>query len=291
MKKYLAFVLIFIVCMTMLSSLAGTIVKPFALRCESKDWWRTKNGWESFQWVDHTSRTNTSYRLITNEVPVKVSASRYILAEIDKDLNIVTYTVKDASIRSKDGYKYNIENVAPATYNLSTGKFYTEMTEDEKRGLWIAYTNKVIEADKASEARWTAPAKFDISKTPKEYLAELLKDRKWSGLILEEQDELKAELETYSDEWLRINDPKTYFGLEWHMRYEWFRDDSTEQQKKARSDRSMSRRNRAFSTENSFSVTASSDKKVEEMRAAELKSQQERSAWCKEQMVDWNKLN
>ena len=292
MKRYFLFVILLFICiLACQQGLMADTIKPFALSCESKDWWRTKNGWESFMWVDHTSTTNTSYRLVTNEAPTKVSNRRSVSALVDKDLNIISYTVSDAYVDRTDGYKYDIDKVAPATYDLVNGKFYTEMTEDEKRGLWIAYTNKVVTADKAREARWTAPAKFDISKTPKEYLTELLKDRKWSELTPDEQSELKDELKTYTSEWQRINDPKTYFGLEWHMRYEWFRDDETEQQKKARAENATRRGRRRLPTSDVSLTAASSAKRVAEMRAAESKAQDEYSEWCKAQLVDWDALD
>ena len=295
MKRCFLFVILLFVCvLAYQKNLMADTIKPFALRCESTDWWRTKNGWESFKWVDHTSTTNTSYRLVTNEAPTEVSTRRSVVsvsAFVDKDLNIISYTVRDVYVDRTNGYKYDINKVAPATYDLVNGKFYTEMTEDEKRSLWAAYTNKVVTADIARESRWTAPAKFDISKTPKEYLKELLKDRKWSELTPDEQSEIKDELKTYTSEWQRINDPKTYFGLEWHVRYEWFRDDETEQQKKARTENSSRRGRRRLQTSDMSLTAASSAERVSEMRAAERKAQDEHSKWCKAQLVDWDALD
>lgn len=290
MKKFLLLFLMVFCFITLLAE----IVRPTAFYPTSqKDWWRTKNGWESFQWTDHNGRTNTSYRLIGTTSNTVVSASRdAVSAVIDPSLKVLEYTVESAYL---DNFQYDISRIAPATYDLVNGQFYTDMTEEQKVALWVAYTNKQYQAYAARESRWTAPAKFDISKTPKEYLTELLKGRKWSELIPEEQDSLKDEIKVYTDEWRRINDPRGYFGLEYIFKYEMFTDTRTEQQKKS-SESSAARRGRRFNpkrdvTRDDLAVVASSVELMAKRRAAERKAQDEHSKWCKAQLVDWDALD
>ena len=289
MKKFL---LLFLMVFAFFMALAE-IVRPTAFYPPTqKDWWRTKNGWESFYWTDHSGHTNTAYRLIGTTSNTVVSASRQeVTAVVDPQLNVLEYTVKSAHL--DENFGYDINRVAPATYDLVNGQFYTDMTEDAKTGLWVAYTNQQYQAHLARESRWTAPAKFDISKTPKEYLTELLKGRKWSELIPEEQDALKQEIKVYTDEWQRINDPRGYFGLEYLFKFEWFADDRTEQQKK-RSE-SVGRRGRLRPrgdvTRDDLTVVASSAELMAKRRAAERKAAEEHTKWCREQMVKWDDLD
>lgn len=291
MKRFL---LLFLMLFAFLTLMAETVRPSAFYPPVQKDWWRTKNGWESFQWTDHRGYTNTAYRLIGTTSNTVVSASHGdIKAVVDPALNVIEYTV-DSAYLEKD-FSYDLNRVAPAKYDLVNGQFYTEMDDAAKVALWVAYTNKQYQAYVARESRWTDPAKFDISKTPKEYLTELLKGRKWSELIPEEQDALKSEIKVYTDEWQRINDPRGYFGLEYIFKYEMFADDRTEQQKK-RSEASAAGRGRRFHprgdvTRDDLTVVASSVELMAKRRAEARKAADEHTKWCKEQMVDWDALD
>ena len=289
MKKFLLLFLMVFCFFTLLAE----IVRPTAFYPPSqKDWWRTKNGWESFQWTDHNGRTNTAYRLIGTTSNTVVSATRSeVSAVIDPSLNVIEYTVKSAYL---DNFKYDISRVAPATYDLVNGQFYTDMTEEQKAALWSAYTNTQYQAYLVRERRWTDPAKFDISKTPKEYLTELLKGRKWSELIPEEQYALNSEIRTYTDEWRRINDPRDYFGLEYIFKYEMFADDRTEQQKKRSENLGVRRGKRGVrvdTTREDFTVVASSVELMRKRKDEERKAADAHTEWCKQQMVNWDELD
>lgn len=289
MKKFLLLFLMIFCVFTLLAE----IVRPTAFYPPTqKDWWRTKNGWESFQWTDHNGQTNTAYRRIGTTHNTVVRATRQeISAVIDPSLNVLEYTVKSDYL---DNFKYDISRVAPATYDLVNGQFYTDMTKEQKVALWVAYTNTQYQAYVAREKRWTDPAKFDISKTPKEYLTELLKGRKWSELIPEEQYALKKEIRTYTDEWQRINDPREYFGLEYIFRYEMFADDRTEQQKNRSENLGFRRgklRRRGDAIREDSTFVASSVELMKKRKAEERKAVDAHTAWCKRQMVNWDELD
>jgi hypothetical protein len=79
-----------------------------------------------------------------------------------------------------------------------------------KNGTKLIWNNNTpVEKEEAS-----APAKFDLSKTPDEYKAALLGDRSYDDLMPNEKRELSSEVAAYRIEWTRINDPEAW----WRMR-------------------------------------------------------------------------
>lgn len=212
--------------------------KPFAFGLPSQTWWRVRMNQEEFKWVDHTGKTNMGIRpLLVNEGEIRSSTrvsggSNGISAEIGPDFTVLTYTIGSARLDDKT-YAYDINRVAPGTYDLVNGKWYPEMTDDEKNAKWAVYTNKVIQGIIADIKERTAPAKFDVSKSPEEYKTWLMGGRDPETLTPEEEHEINIEYGIYQLEWTRVNDPEHY------KRIPMPRDQIlTEQQKKARSDRS-----------------------------------------------------
>lgn len=104
-----------------------------------------------------------------------------------------------------EDYSYTILELAPGVY--TEGKFYTDMTDEEKRSMWEAYIAKAKSDRAAKDAIKYAPAKFDVTMDPEEYKATLMVGRTEEDLTPEEEAEIALESATYSDEWLRINDP------------------------------------------------------------------------------------
>ena len=216
MLRYLLLMFVFVFAMVMQ---AATVPYAFVDAPENAPWWVERIKKERICLVDHLGKTNWTLRLKTaTNVICRVGN-----ATVSPDLKVLTYTVGSAPIEN-----WSIANVCPGTYNLQTNVFYTEMTDEAKTALWVAYTNTVIQAKLASEAERTAPAKFDVSKTPAEFKAELLGDRDVKDLTPEERREFRQEYGRYVDEWVRINEPD-----KWRPTLEPFKSENrlTEQQK------------------------------------------------------------
>lgn len=224
MKRFLVLMLFFIVFVMQLSA----YIRPFTCPPTEQEWWRTRTGSEKFLWVDHNGHTNTVVRKVadTGDVTTIGSSFRTVTAVFGADHTLKSYTL-DSSMLNKDG-SYNLDKVAPATYDMINGKWYGDMTVEEKTALWVVYTNKVHLAYLADKAIREAPAKFDVSKTPEEYKKELLGDRKLEDLLPEERLEFFQEFHKYEDEWTRINQPNRW------RRIPFLNENLTEQQKKGR---------------------------------------------------------
>lgn len=229
----------FLLALTAMISFADDVVyipKPYAFGLSTQSWWRVRLNQEEFRWVDHTSKTNMAIRPLLkvestepNE-DTKVSSGNNVSATIGPDFTVKTYTVMNATLR--DDKSYDVNKIAPGTYDLVNGKWYTEMTLEEKHAKWAVYTNKVIQAILADIAERKAPAKFDVSKDPEEYLKFLMGDRDPETITPEEEREIRVEFAAYQLEWTRVNDPENY------KRSLFPRDEIlSEQQKKARSER------------------------------------------------------
>lgn len=237
MKKFcLMFCLVFLALFAFGDN-AVWMPKPFAFGLPSQTWWRVRMNQEEFRWVDHTCKTNTSIRpLLISEgeqrASTRVGGGNGIHAEIGPDFRVLSYTIESARL-NETNYSYDINRIAPGTYDLINGKWYPEMTDEEKHAKWAAYTNQVIQGIIADIKERKAPAKFDVSKTPGEYRAWLMGGRDPETLTPEEEREINIEYNIYRLEWTRVNDPDHY------KRIPLPRDTIlTERQKKDRLDRS-----------------------------------------------------
>ena len=198
------------------------ILEPTCTKLEAK-WWMSRYNKELFQWTDHTGHTNTVQNIATN--PVVKASGRDCSITFGTNLVWQTYTVSSGHLGQD--YSYSLSNIAPGTY--TNGLFYTQMTDEQKTELWVAYTNRCIQAYYAHQAEKYADAKFDVSMDPEEYKAKLFEGRSDDDLLPEEKSFLMNEYHTYYREWLRINDPD-----EWDMPF--FKEPIlTEKQKAARS--------------------------------------------------------
>lgn len=205
MKKYILMVLVLLAFMCVMADVK--IVRPFAQPTTNQTWWvQRKFNKENVEWIDHTGHTNKTQRVIGSTDNFTGGDGRGKSITIAPDLTVLTYTVSSAYV--DDGW--SIDNVAPGTYDLVNGKWYTDMTVEEKTGMWVAYTNKVIQARYERELEKNAPAKFDVSRTPEEYEAVLLNGREYEDLAPADRADIRRELNTYRREWIRINDPLNY---------------------------------------------------------------------------------
>lgn len=201
MKRFLTcFLFLFALCMWFAA--AAEILEPTCSTKEAK-WWMTRYGNVQYAWTDHTGREHTIIAPATNEV-IKSSSGSYG-ASITFTSNLVwqTYTLTSGHIN--EDYSYDLSRIAPGTY--TNGLFYTQMSDAQKTELWVAYTNKVIQAQLAHLAKKYADAKFDVSMDPAEYKELLMQGRNEENLLPEEKRAIDSEYRTYYDEWLRINDP------------------------------------------------------------------------------------
>lgn len=206
MKKLFLFVTII-----SLSLIGSAEVKVPTAQLGITKWWQERKGIEVVSWTDHNGKTNSCSRMKGSQDVLKSSNGRGCSIKISPELQVLEYKVSS-------GYRTNtsdLSQIAPATYDLINGKFYTEMTEEEKKALWDAYDAKVAEQKAAEEAERNAPAKFDVSKTPAEYRASLLGDRDPATLTREERRELIREVGLYTKEYNRINrlDEPPHLGL------------------------------------------------------------------------------
>lgn len=223
MRKYIALVLMLLVCLSVMA--ADSFIKPYAQPTTNQLWW-TARKWnkERIEWVDHLGHTNITLRTINGTENERAGSGNGVSIVIAPDLSVVSYTLSHAYI--DEGW--SIAKVAPGTYDFKVGKWYGDMTDEEKTAMWVAYTNQVAEAKAAHEAMLKAPAKFDVSRTVEEYEAFLLGDRVFEDLTPEEKLEVRRELAKYKDEWTRVNDPENY---ELHLPDPRHRNGMTEQQK------------------------------------------------------------
>lgn len=235
MKRFVA-----LICFVLLAAFAfaeGEKVhtRPFAFGVEKQPWWRARMNNEEFRWVDHHGRTNTAVRAllkVEEENPDARVSNQGVYGFVRPDFTFVSYTVTHGA--TKEGtYEYNIDNVAPGTYDLINGKWYDDMTIEEKHAKWAVYTNKCIQAVLADIAERSAPAKFNVERSPEEYKEFLLGGRDESTLTPDEMREIRAEYNLYRLEWIRVNDPENYRPKLTPK----FNENLSEQQKKARSER------------------------------------------------------
>lgn len=186
--------------------------KPYAQTTTNQLWYMVKKGVERFEWVDHLGRTNIGSRVIGSTTNTRTSSRNYGIT-VDAQLNALEYEVFNVSFF--DGW--DIKNICPGKYDLVGGKWYFDMTDAEKTAAWVAYTNSYITAynDRIAKEKEeaSAPAKFDLSKTPDEYKASLLGDRSYDDLMPNEKRELSADVAEYRIEWTRINDPEAWWRM------------------------------------------------------------------------------
>lgn len=207
MKKYflLLMVLFTFVFMSVLAD--SNIVRPFAQTTTNQKWYvQRKWNKENVEWIDHTGRTNLAQRVIGSTTDVKGGDGHGKSIVLTSDLKVKYYTIDYANV--SEGWSIN--NVAPGTYDFENGKWYTDMTDEEKTAMWVAYTNKVIQAELKREAERNAPAKFDVTHTPDEYMEFLLAGRELEDLAPEDQRDIRREFYKYRREWIRVNDPLNY---------------------------------------------------------------------------------
>ena len=184
-----------------------TIPSAFLMPTNEVPWWMAAQNKEKVALIDHYGKTNVATRLVGQTSNVSVSGSHQgIRAVVSPDLQVLKYIVPGVSIE----FGWSIAQVCPGIYNLETNKFYSQMTDAEKTELWVAYTNKVIQAALAEEAEARAPAKFDISMSVEEYKASILGDRVYDDLTPSERREVNRKVAVYEKEWIRINDPEKY---------------------------------------------------------------------------------
>lgn len=186
------------------------IIRPFAQATTNQVWWQVKKGRERVEFIDHTGRTNFAYRTIGSTENFKWSNNNTV-ATIAPDLSVLEYTIRHGR------YDYTLDMIAPATYDLVNGKWYTELTDAEKEALWKAYIDRVIAERKAWEAERYAPAKFDVSRTPEEYQEYLLGGRDLEDVTPAEARQIAHEVAVYKREWQRIHDPEAYDGPKIHI--------------------------------------------------------------------------
>lgn len=198
MKKFLLFILCFLFAFVAMCA----VQEPTCFKLPDP-WWYSRHNNELFGFTDHNGKTNKVTVSKSDEVCKASAGWNDASIVFGKDLQWIEYTVKSASV-GRD-YSYNIENIAPGVY--SNGLFYTQMTLEQKTALWVAYTNKLIQAYWEHQKVKYADAKFDVSMDPEEYKAQLMEGRTEEDLTPDERREIMAEYRKYYDEWLRINDP------------------------------------------------------------------------------------
>ncbi len=228
MKRYLVLAFLMILFALALSIEAAEPIRPYAQNTTNQVWWLLKKGIKKYEWVDHTGRTNTWQREVASTNNTRTSNQRYGIT-ITPDLQVVQYEVFYGPI-----VNWDIKDIAPAKYDMVKGPWYYDLDNASKTALWVAYTNSYINAEldrrAKLEAEASAPAKFDVSKTPDEYKADLLGDREYDELMPAEKRALNQELSKYRIEWTRINDPDQWRRLREPM-FPGRGDNLTEQQK------------------------------------------------------------
>lgn len=217
MKKWFAFILLMIVCLitaTVQAVQVGTRrddVKQ-APTIEKTDppaemWWLQTYDVDCYRIVDVFGKPHPKE---TGVVTVKKGTTTYktqhwpIIVEYDLVRCTWTKITVENAIVGED-YSYTILELAPGEY--TDGKFYTDMTDEEKRAKWEAYIVYIKDKRAAKNAIKYADAKFDVTMDPEEYKATLMVGRTEEDLTPEEEAEIALEVATYSDEWLRVNDP------------------------------------------------------------------------------------
>ena len=205
MKKFMLLVLFVLACIT----LHAQYSMPYAYHVPTNEvpWWLAAHGKEKFALVNHKGETNTTIRKVGLTSNFTIGGGNGTArALVTPDCKILKYTIPGVNIER--GWSTN--NICPGTYDLQNGKFYIELTGEEKLAMWIAYTNQVIQAALAEEAAAKAPAKFDVSMTPDEFKAQLLGDRVMEDLLPAERRDINSQVSVYRREWIRINDPEKY---------------------------------------------------------------------------------
>lgn len=231
MKRYLVLAFLMILFALALSIEAAEPIRPYAQNTTNQVWWLLKKGIRKYEWVDHNGRTNVWQREVASTNNTRTSNQRYGIT-IAPDLQVVQYEVFYGPI-----VEWDIKDIAPGKYDMVNGPWYYDLDDASKTALWVAYTNSYINAEldrrAKLEAEASAPAKFDVSKTPDEYKADLLGDREYDELMPAEKRALNKELSKYRIEWTRINDPDQWCRL----REPLFpgRDDNRTEQQKIRS--------------------------------------------------------
>ena len=238
MKRFIVLFFFMLLFALAFSIEAAEPIRPYAQNTTNQVWWLLKKGIQKYEWVDHNGHTNTWQRQVASTNNTRTSSRNYGIT-IAPDLTVVEYEVFNGPV-----VNWDIKDIAPAKYDMVNGPWYYDLTDADKTALWVAYTNSCIQAEydrrAKLEAEASAPAKFDVSKTPDEYKAELLGDREEGDLMPAEKRVLNTELAKYRIEWTRINDPDQWRRL----REPLFpgRDDGRTEQQKIRSRSSYRRR-------------------------------------------------
>ena len=207
MKKFILMMFILLAFFVCMVADAAPIIRPYAQTTTNQVWWvQRKYNQENVEWIDHTGHTNTARRVIGSTEDFKGGSGRGKSVTIAADLTVKLYTLDYAYV--DEGW--SIANVAPGTYDLVNGKWYTDMTDEEKTAMWVAYTNKVIQARIEAENERKAPAKFDVTRTPDEYEAYLLNSRDMEDLAPADRADIRREVNVYRREWIRVNQPELY---------------------------------------------------------------------------------
>ena len=228
MKRYFVLVFLMILFALALSIEAAEPIRPYAQNTTNQVWWLLKKGIRKYEWVNHNGSTNTWQREVASTNNTRTSSRNYGIT-IAPDLTVVEYEVFSGPI-----VNWDIKDIAPGKYDMVNGPWYYDLPDADKTALWVAYTNSYINAEldrrAKLEAEASAPAKFDVSKTPEEYKADLLGDREYDELMPAEKRALNTELSKYRIEWTRINDPEQWRRLREPM-FPGRDDNRTEQQK------------------------------------------------------------
>lgn len=228
MKRFIIAFFLMLLFAFALSVDAAGLIRPYAQNTTNQVWWLLKKGIQKYEWVDHNGHTNTWQREVASTNNTRTSHYNYGIT-IAPDLTVVEYEVFHGPI-----IKWDIKDIAPGKYDMVNGPWYYDLPDADKTALWVAYTNSYINAELARraelEAEASAPAKFDVSKTPDEYKAELLGDREEDELMPAEKRALNMEMSKYRLEWTRINDPDQWRRLKEPL-FPGREDNRTEQQK------------------------------------------------------------
>lgn len=211
MKRYLVLAFLMILFALAFSIEAAEPIRPYAQNTTNQVWWLLKKGVKKYEWVDHMGRTNVWQREVASTNNTRTSHINYGIT-ITPDLKVVEYEVFHGPI-----VKWDIKDIAPGKYDMVNGPWYYDLDDAAKTALWVAYTNSYINAELDRRAKLdaeaSAPAKFDVSKTPDEYKADLLGDREYDELMPAEKRALNREMSKYRVEWTRINDPDQWRRL------------------------------------------------------------------------------
>lgn len=203
---------LFLIACALFASVAMALQVPTCEKVEAP-WWIVRNGHTQVKCIDFNGGTNI-ITVLKSATVIKQHVGRND-ATIEFDPNTLMWSKIEVKYSPlAEDYSYDIEKVAPGVY--TDGKFYTDMTDAEKTSLWVAHTNKVIQAQVEHLKKKYADAKFDVSMDPEEYKAQLMEGRTDDDLTPDERMEIRKEYNEYKDEWLRINDPEKWehpFGL------------------------------------------------------------------------------